>query len=558
MSEDKRKLETKKQEYYASKKNDINTDTHKTKEKDAIQLKNDNDIGYTEFMNKYSVYLADGTMVPASVKKRAPIFRGFIHNQQLLDLGIVAERKAGTHSYKVILSEKLSELQRITGYRLALKEDNSHIPLKKDNDIGLNDFIQNYSILQSDGSYISRAENENLFRELTQDQQLISLGIVAKRRNSIHHIYDYIIGDRLDDLRKIKGYYIARQDDSSFVPMKNNGDLNKSVFKSIYAIYGRDGIAVSTDMIFEKLVTNQKLVEQGIVVTKRNFRGVVEKYIIGDKQEISKELLKNGYFMIERDKEAQIPAPKDKDICCRIHYRNKEERKRYKDKYVDIDFINEKGYKICEPSGRVVEKYGQIFNVFNDFISNPKLIESGVIAWRRFPWGYIQPVIDGDKLHELRQITGYQIGTNETLITPKESDIDFATFNEAYATYYFGTELYGCKKELNSEQDKNEAFINTLNNELLLDAEIVVKRRLSNGNVKTYIDGNKLKELKQKSGLVICLTKEDYIKELKEEYFELKNAHDKATKQSNKSKFKRQIYRNSRMMKFLSDGKETT
>lgn len=526
----------------------------KTRQK--LETKNDNDIGYTEFMNKYSVYLADGTMVPASVKKRAPIFRGFIHNQQLLDLGIVAERTAGTHSYTVILGDKLAELQRITGYHLALKEDNSHIPLKKDNDIGLNDFIQNYSILQSDGSYIRRAENENLFKELTQDQQLISLGIVAKRRNSIHHIYDYIIGDRLNDLRKIKGYYIARQDDSSFVPMKNNGDLNKSVFKSIYAIYGRDGIAVSTDMIFEKLVTNQKLIEQGIVVIRRNFSGMIEKYIVGNRlQELSKQLLKNGYFMIERDKEAQIPAPKDNDICCRIHYRNKEERKRYKDKYVDIDFINEKGYKICEPSGRVVEKYGQIFN---DFISNPKLIENGVIAWRRFPWGYIQPVIDGDKLHELHQITGYQISTNETLITPKESDIDFATFNEAYATYYFGTELHGCKKELNTEQDKYEAFINALNNELLLDAEIVVKRRLSNGNVKTYIDGNKLKELKQKSGLVICLTKEDYIKELKEEHFELKNAHDKATTQSTKSKFKRQIDRNFRMMKFLSDGKETT
>lgn len=558
MSEDKRKLETKKQEYYASKKNDINTDTHKTKEKDAIQLKNDNDIGYTEFMNKYSVYLADGTMVPASVKKRAPIFRGFIHNQQLLDLGIVAERKAGTHSYKVILSEKLSELQRITGYHIALKEDNSHIPLKKDNDIGLNDFIQNYSILQSDGSYIGRAENEKLFKELTQDQQLISLGIVAKRRNSIHHVYDYIIGDRLNDLRKIKGYYIAKQDDSSFVPMKNNGDLNKSVFKSIYAIYGRDGIAVSTDMIFEKLVTNQKLVEQGIVVIRRNFSGMIGKYIVGNRlQELSKQLLKNGYFMIERDKEAQIPAPKDKDICCRIHYRNKKERKRYQDKYVDIPFINEKGYKIYEPSGRAIA-VSDHEQIFDDFISNSKLIESGVIAWRRFPWGYIQPVIDGDKLHELHQITGYQIGTNETLITPKESDIDFATFNEAYATYYFGTELHGCKKELNSEQDKNEAFINALNNELLLDAEIVVKRRLSNGNVKTYIDGNKLKELKQKSGLVICLTKEDYIKELEEEGFELKDALDKATKQSKKSKFKRQINRNSWMMKFLSHGKETT
>jgi len=532
----------------------------KTRQK--LETKNDNDIGYTEFMNKYSVYLADGTMVPASVKKRAPIFRGFIHNQQLLDLDIVAERKAGTHSYKVILGDKLAELQQITGYHIALKEDNSYIPFKKDNDIGLKDFIKNYSILQSDGSYIGRAKHEKLFSELTQDQQLISLGIVAKRRNSIHHVYDYIIGDRLNDLRKIKGYYIAKQDDSSFVPMKNDTDLNESVFKSRYKIYGKNGITVSTDMIFEKLVTNQKLVEQGIVVTRRNFSGMIEKYIVGNRlQELSKQLLKNGYFMIERDKEAQIFGPKDKDICCGIHYRNKEERKRYQDKYIDIDFLKTRGhtngYKFYEPCGRAIAEYDNE-QIFNDFISNPELIESGVIAWRRFPWGYIQPVIDGDKLHELRKITGYQIGTNETLIAPKESDIDFAIFNEAYATYYFGTELWGCKTELNTEQAKYTAFNRELHNELLSNEGIVVERRLPNGNVEKYIDGDKLKELKQKSGLVICLTKEDYIKELKEEYFELKDALDKATKQSKKSKFKSQIDRNFRMMKFLSDGKETS
>lgn len=312
-----------------------------------------------------------------------------------------------------------------------------------------------------------------------------------------------------------------------------------------------------TYQVLDGFLENQELMKKGIIATRRNSKGTVEKYIINDKlQEFYKELLKSGYFVISNDKVSHIPAPKENDICCDISYRDREERKLYQDEYIDLYREScTKGYQIYDNNGQVIEADNSR-QIFNDFISNSKLLDSGVVVWKRFPWGYVQPVIDGDKLHELYQITGCQISRNETLTAPKENDIDFKTFNEAYTTYYFGTKLYGCKRKLFNEQDRNTAFNSILRDETLLDANIVVERRLPNGRVERYINGDKLKELKQESGLVICLTKKDYINELKEEHIELKDAFDRAEDQLKKSKFARQIKRNVQMMKFLNDGKE--
>ncbi len=275
----------------------------------------DTDIGSLAFRIKYHLYRSDGTEIGSNNKVK--IFGELTKNQELIDAGIVVYKRANNDKlYPCIPADKISEFQQKTGYILILKEDNSHIQRRDENDIGNFDFINKNHVYHPNGHELTEIEKSALFDRLVQDQELINAGIIADRKNAGGKIYPFILKDKLTALQEMTGYHISK---TSLIAERQTNDICYDDFRQKFFAYRKDGTALSIKEK-EQLFQDKKLADAGFIAIRKDSIGRRHPYIIGDKLDELKEhtgytikSVKTVYFELEAQAAATlIPEERNK------------------------------------------------------------------------------------------------------------------------------------------------------------------------------------------------------------------------------------------------------
>ena len=142
--------------------------------------------------------------------------------------------------------------------------------------------------------------------------------------------------------------------------------------------------------------------------------------------------------------------------------------------------------------------------LFMELMNNEELRNAGVIAKRRDFAGKKREFIIGDKFAELQQKTGLRvvIRSENTLPAQKQkTDIGSFDFRVNYRLYQAdGTEI--------GSENKVKIFSELTKNKELIDAGIVVYKRVNNDKLYPCIPADKVAEFKQKTGYIL-VAKED-------------------------------------------------
>lgn len=238
------------------------------------------DIGAYDFRIKYDVYKADGTML--STSQKLSLWNKLSRDKKLMELGIVVKKESANGNYfPYIPVEKLKDLQKFAGYDLKEKSDISIFEIKAKNDIGCADFSNKYHVYRADGSELTEVEQGPLFNELINDQKLIDLGIIARKRAEKGRVLPVIVGDRLEELEKYSGYKISA---TSLINEKNADDISYDDFLMICKLYDKSG-KIQGRQVKRELFNDETLNESGIIAVRKDILGRNHKYIIADKLE---------------------------------------------------------------------------------------------------------------------------------------------------------------------------------------------------------------------------------------------------------------------------------
>ena len=479
-----------------------------------IPLQKDNDIGCHDFRSNYQVQRDNGTIL--TVKEKQELFNQLINDNTLKEKGIVAKRKTSVGPvYTFIIGDKLKEFNNhLSGYIISDKIKDDTIPLKKDNDIGYQNFVYNHQVHRADGTVLKMKEKKDLFNRLIQNDGLKQKGIVAERKTNIGHVYTFVIGNKLKEFNnRISDYIISDKVKDDTIPLKQDNDIGYKDFIKNCQVRRDNGTILTVkekQELFNQLIKNNNLKEKGIVAKRRTSIGSVHTFVIGNKlKEFNNRI--SGYII--SDKDDTIPLKKDNDIGC-------------------VDIIN--NYQALRTDGTVLTNKEKQ-KLFNNLIQDDNLKNKGIVAERRTSKGPVFPFIIGDKLEEFNRISGYIISNkDDTIPLKQDNDIgnhDFITNCQVYRAD--GTVITWSKKQ--------ELFNQLLQNDNLKEKGIVADRKTSIGHVHPFIIGDKLDEFNQVSGYTI-ITPKDQLQELQQKAAEAMTPAEKNKYQTQAKKLFENLY----------------
>ena len=435
--------------------------------------KQPNDIGYSDFIRDYQVSDIKGKNLP--LRQRVRAFEKIVKDKKLFEQGVMAYRRGRTGVVScVIIGDRLAEFNQISGYIISEKiASNDNTPDRKHNDIGYNDFISNYKVCDTNGKDLTYNQKMAIFNKITADKKLLEKGVVAYRKSSAGFINPVIVGDRLAEFNQISGYSIFRKEN---IPFRKNNDINYSDFIKTLEVYDSDGNVLTKKerkKIFYELMADKKLLEKGLVAYRKTKSGSVFGFIVGD--QLAEFNRVSGYTISDKVKvNDNVAERKSNDIGATEFY---------------------KDLRIQRADGTAVVTK-QKTKLFIEIINNARLIEKGLVAYRKNNVGQVAGFIVGDRLAEFNQISGYIISEKNDIIQNQPNDIGSSTFVRGY-------KVCDAEGHIIKNKEKGKIFNKLITDEKLLERGLIAKRKGDNGRVSYYIIGDRLAEFNQISGYVI-------------------------------------------------------